>query len=120
LIKGHAILNCFNRKREGDTIEANQSDIDAGFKLYKTIAASNEAGLSPYVYKVFTDIIKPHLDENIGLKKKEIHRMYYEKFHKMLSRPMLSDILSQLEAAGLVELRQDPEDSRSKLVYPTH
>jgi hypothetical protein len=120
LIKGIALLNAFNRKREGDTIEATQADIDAGFLLYKAIAESNEAGLSPYVFEVFTSVIKPHLDENVGLKKKDIHRQYYERFHKMLSRTMLSDILSQLEAAGLIEQRQDPEDLRSKEIYPTH
>jgi hypothetical protein len=104
----------------GDIIRAQSRDIDAGFELYKEIAESNEAGLSPYVYKVYADIIKPRLNEDIGLKKKEIHKHYYEQFHKMLSRATLSDILAQLEAAGLIEQRPDPEDSRSKAVYPTH
>jgi hypothetical protein len=119
LIKGCSLLNCFQRQRSGNTIEASQHDIDEGFILYDKISESNEAGLSPYIYKIYTDVIKPQLFEEVGLKKKDIQKKYFSIFHKMLSRGMLADILSQLEAAGLIEQRPDPEDTRSKVVYPT-
>ena len=66
-IKAHGLLNCFNRTRlegEGkpDNILATQADIDAGFDLYSKIELSNEIGLSPYVYDIFSDVFVPLLN----------------------------------------------------------
>jgi hypothetical protein len=120
LIKSHALLNCFNRQRQGDdnTIEAAEQDINAGFDLYKEISEANEAGLSPYIYKIYMEVIKPHLDGEDGLDKKQIQREYYRVFHKPISSSALNDIYSQLEAANLIELQQDPGDGRRTLVFP--
>jgi hypothetical protein len=118
LIKSHALLNCFNRQRQGDTIEAAEQDINAGFDLYKEISEANEAGLSPYIYKIYMEVIKPHLDEEDGLDKKQIQKEYYRVFHKTISPSALNDIFSHLEAANLIELQQDPVDKRRTLVFP--
>ena len=117
LIKGHALLNAFSRTRVGDTIEANDADIDAGFELYAEIQESNDLGLSPYVFKIYSDVIKPYLAEEVGLSTKTIQKYYYSVFHKSISSNALSDVLSQLEAANLVDLQKDPDDKRRTLAF---
>lgn len=118
-IKAHAVLNAFKRKRIGDTIEATKQDIDAAFNLYKQISESNELGLSPYIFKVYRKVIEPLLDPEKGISKKDILGNYHTVFHKTLSPKTLDDILSQLEAAGKLEERPDPDDRRRSLFYPT-
>lgn len=117
LIKGHALLNCFNRKRVGNTIEATEVDIDAGFKLYAEIQESNDLGLSPYIFTIYSETIKPYLSETIGLDRKQIQKHHYRIFHKSISSDSLGDILAQLEAANLIDLQPDPQDKRRSLVF---
>ena len=60
LVKAHALLNFWHRERRREhTIVATNEDIEAGFALYKEIAESNELGLSPQLYEIFTAVIRP-------------------------------------------------------------
>ena len=62
-IKAHALFNAFHREKpEGKehTIIANERDIEAGLKLYKEIEQSNELGLSPFVYRIYKEVIEPY------------------------------------------------------------
>jgi hypothetical protein len=118
-IKAHALLNCFNRdKVSQDTIMANQTDIDAGFELYKGIGQSNEMGLSPYILKIYDDVFMPILNPNRGVSRDEILKQYYKARHKSISPEVLRlEILPQLEAVGLIY--QEEGERRKMLVYPT-
>jgi hypothetical protein len=125
-IKAHAILNCFKREKvlndhadKPVAIIANQADIDAGFELYKEIEQSNELGLSPYIFKIYREVIQPLLNPEVGLSRKEIRTKYYSVFHKTLATKLEESVIIQLEGAGLVEQSPDPEDRRKMLVYPT-
>jgi hypothetical protein len=127
-IKAHALLNCFNRdKKEGkpDTIIATEADIDAGFKLYKEIEQSNELGLSPYIYKIYEDVVAPLLLESYNngdgeaVSNQDILKKYYAVRYKTLSPDTLKNVLLQLEAVGLVRQEQDKADRRRTVVYPT-
>jgi hypothetical protein len=125
-IKAHTLLNCFNRdKLEGkhDTIMATQTDIDAGFVLYKEIELSNELGLSPYIFRIFVDVIAPLLSYDgiqKGVTRDDIIRKHYEVRHKMLSPETLKrEIIPQLEIVGLIVQEPDPDDKRRLLIYPT-
>lgn len=120
LIKAHALLNCFNReKKNGHAIIANQTDIDAGFRLYEMIEDSNELGLSPHIYKIYNEVIKPLLGE-LGVERKAIQRQYYQVYHKVLSpETFRQEILPQLESAGFVTQEPDPDDKRRMLLYPS-
>lgn len=121
-IKTNALLNSFNRNRltngKSGTIAATDVDIEAGFALYKEIEESNELGLSPYIYRIYTEVIKPNLNAN-GLSRKEIRSKYFSVFHKSLSTKFEDAIIEQLEAAGLVQQVPDPEDRRKLLVLPS-
>jgi hypothetical protein len=125
-IKAHTLLNCFNRdKPEGkqDTIIATQTDINAGFALYKEIELSNELGLSPYIFRIFVDVIAPLLSYDgiqKGVSREEIIKKHYEVRHKMLSPETLKrEIIPQLEIVGLIAQETDPDDKRRLLIYPT-
>ena len=117
LIKAHAILNLFHRTRTGDMIEATKEDIEAGFRLYSEIQESNDLGLSPYVYTTFEKVIRPRYSEDVGLETKQIQKYHYLEFHRTLSSSSLSEILSQLEAASLIDLQKDERDKRRLLVF---
>jgi hypothetical protein len=125
-IKAHALLNCFKREKvlnghadKPVAIIANQADIDAGFQLYKEIEQSNELGLSPYIFKIYREVIQPLLNPQVGLSRKEIRSKYYTVFHKTLAAKLEESVIMQLEGAGLIEQSPDPEDKRKMLVYPT-
>jgi hypothetical protein len=120
-IKAHALLNCFNRERltngKSGTIVANQADIEAGFDLYKEIEESNELGLSPYIYKIYKEVIEPNLNAN-GLSRKEIRSHYFSVFHKFLPPKFEDSVMEQIEAAGLIQQEPDRDDRRKLLVKP--
>ena len=128
-IKAHGLLNCFNRTRlegEGkpDTILATQADIDAGFDLYSKIELSNELGLSPYVYDIFSDVFVPLLNNvnitGVGVAREDILKKHYEVRHNTLSPETLKrEIIPQLELVGLLLQKPDPDDKRRMLIYPT-
>ncbi len=126
-IKAHALLNCFNRtKLEGkpDIILATQADIDAGFDLYSKIELSNELGLSPYIYEIFSDVFVPLLNNvkvtEIGVTREDTLKKYYEVRYKTLSPETLKrEIIPQLELVGLIFQKPDPDDKRRMLIYPT-
>ena len=126
-IKAHALLNCFTREKpQPDTIIANDTDIEAGFALYKQIEQANELGLSPYLLGIYVDVIKPLLENSYykedgdGINNKDIMRKYYTVRRKPIGPRKLKDILEQLETVGLIRLDIDKEgDKRQKLVYAT-
>jgi hypothetical protein len=122
LIKAHALLNLWHREHIREhTIVATKEDIDAGFTLYNEIAESNELGLSPQLYEIYTTAIKPLLDPTRPLRKDEIASAYLEHFGRPLAwRRLDREILPALEAATLIRLEPDPSDRRRTVVYPPH
>jgi hypothetical protein len=123
-IKAHALLNCFNREKlTSNTTIATQADIDAGFALYKEIELSNELGLSPYIFRIYADVIAPLLDYDgvgNGVSREDIIKKHYEIRHKMLSPETLrKEIMPQLEIVGLITQEPDPDKKTRMLVYPT-
>jgi hypothetical protein len=123
-IKAHVLLNCFNREKiDSHTIMATIVDIDAGFALYKEVELSNELGLSPYIFRIFVDVIAPLLSYDgigKGVSREEIMRKHYEIRYKTLSPETLKrEIIPQLELVGLILQEPDPDDKRKLLIYPT-
>jgi hypothetical protein len=121
LIKAIALLNHMHRQEVAPfTIAATPEDVEEGFKLYEMLAPSNELGLSPFIYEIYQEVIKPLGQNGQGIRKKDILRAFRDKFHRPLEyRKLRDDILPTLEGVGLITMEPDPQDRREKLVYPT-
>ncbi len=127
LVKGFALLNVWFRKREGNTIIANEDDIKEACSLWDKISESQEHNLSPFVYDIYKDVIVSAFEEkNIfdnedepkGLTRKEIKSEYFKVYGRMIDDWQLrQQILSMLETAGLIYEEQDPNDKRKMLIF---
>lgn len=127
LIKAFALLNCWFREKDGNSIITNEEDISEAFKVWESIAESQELNLPPYVYQLFKEVILPAYEdkqklrlETYGLSRKELLKKHYEIHGRPLQDWTLrQEIIPMLENAGLITQEADPKDSRTKLIYPT-
>lgn len=121
LIKSFALLNLWYRDREGDTLIANQEDIDQAFNVWNEISESQELNLPPYVYELFKDVILTvYQEKEHGLTRREITKKHFEIHERVLEDWKLrKEILPMLETVGLIIQEPDPADKRKVLVYPT-
>ena len=118
LVKAIALLNCFHRRRrDAETIEADAKDVDAALWLYEKFALQNELGLSAeswYVYQLL--LVMPDA-KTIGVGRGDVLAMFLHEYGTPLSMDNLRRlILPELESAGLIEQRENPEDHREVLV----
>jgi hypothetical protein len=120
LIKGCALYNCFQRKRSGDSIESDEEDTQAAFKLYNPVAKSNELGISPETYAIYEQVIQPLTSNGDKADRKMIQEKYWQVNHRLLSPERLrKETLPALESAGLIGQEPDPADKRRTLVWCT-
>lgn len=121
LVKAHALLNHVNRVREGDRIHAEQEDITAAEEIYKEVAAPNELGIPPEVYKFYKDKIEPALRTTPHyMTLTEIRKAYYDLYMTRLGEKQLKQIREILAEAGLAAEDQHPEDRRKIIItHPT-
>ncbi len=130
LIKVFALLNVWNREREGSAVITDQNDIKEAFSLWDVISEAQELNLPPYVYTLYTDVIlKAFTQKNainsdeelkIGLSRQEILIKHYEIHGRHLSDWSLrKEILPMLETSGLITQVEDKDDHRKILIYPT-
>lgn len=127
LIKAFALLNYWFREKDGDSIIANEEDITEAFKVWESIAESQELNLPPYVYQLFKEVILPAYEdkqklilETYGLSRRELLKKHYEVHGRPLQDWTLrQEIIPMLENAGLIIQEPDPKDGRTKLIYPT-
>lgn len=134
LIKMFALLNLWDRKREGNCIFANDEDINDGFVLWEGISVGQQFGISPHLFNVYKEVIVPaFLKKNElkeltvevlkkdyeGLSKSEIitfyHKIYSTNLHEWQLR---EQILPMLESAGLIMQERDVRDKRFTSVFP--
>lgn len=127
LIKSFALLNLWWRERNGNTIFANNADIQEAFKVWNKISVSQELNISPYVYDLYRDVIVAAWNEKnigtktvVGLTRQEIGTKHYHVYGRMLDAIQLRmQILPLLETAGLITQEPDSNDRRRILIYPT-
>lgn len=127
LIKIFALLNLWDREREGTGILANNHDVDDAFEIWERIAIPQELNIPPYVYRLYEDVIlaayedKKSLNpkQSVGVSRQEIMNKHYEVNGRMLNALVLrQQILPMLSQAGLISEDIDPVDKRIKLIYP--
>jgi len=123
IIKSIALLNLWHREIIGQhTILISRGDVDAGFKIWEEISFSQELNLSPYVYKIYTEVILPlYNDKKSGLTRKELLQGHIKVYKRPLDEWKLGrEIIPMLESAGLVTEEGDPQDKRRKLIVPIY
>ena len=72
LIKTFALLKLPNRKRNNNTLIAEQEDLEEAWNIWKEISPGQEYNISPYAMQVYKDIIVPayigyNLHYNLGI-----------------------------------------------------
>lgn len=119
LIKAHALLNWNHRERtENSCLKANEEDEQKAFELYHQVARPNELGLSPQFYEIYSEVIAPLLVNGAEVSRQAIITAYYNRYHRPLPDWRLrQEIIPQLNQAGLVAEKPNPEDRREKLIY---
>lgn len=117
-IKASAILNYKHRKREGTVVWADNYDIEQAFSLWDRVSPSQELNLSPYVYSIYEDIVKPLCKDGLDTTKEDIQRVYFERYRSPLAGWKLGqEILPALKATGLIIMEPDPGDKRRIRIY---
>jgi hypothetical protein len=89
--------------------------------------------LSPYVYKLYQEVIVPAFKEKnsgrsdgfeqitgqLGLSRQEIMRRHHAVYGRPVTEWVLrQEILPVLETAGLITQESDLSDKRKMLIYP--
>lgn len=132
LIKAHAILNCFNREKDGDSIIANEKDIDTAFELWGKLSKSQELNISPFLCDFMERIIIPEYKrtvrenkdkdfglEVLGVSRKDIQQKYYKENGKSINEYYLrTQIIPVLVSAGVIREEASVIDKRNRLVIP--
>ena len=134
IIKACALLNCFNREKQGNDIVVNQKDIDTGFELWEKLSESQELNLSPYLCEFLKKIIIPTyqeameeessnpgfgLDTVIGATRSNVAKKYYQVYGKFLDASYFRvQILPMLVTAGVVREESSANDRRNRLIIP--
>lgn len=127
LIKIFALLNLWERKREGTGIVANRDDINDACRLWERIAIPQELNIPPYVYRLFMDVILSAYEEKnllkksakVGITRNELMKKHYEVHGRALNALVLrQQIIPMLVQAGLITEDPDIQDKRNKLIVP--
>lgn len=120
LIKGWALLNLWHRKRNGSVIEANETDITDGFRMWEPVAESQEYNLPPYLYQLFQEVIVPaYRAKGDSVSRQEVLQQHYKVYHRFLPDYQLrQQVIPMLETAGLITQEPDQNDRRRMLIRP--
>lgn len=127
LIKIFALLNLWERERDGSGIVVNRNDIDEACQLWERIAIPQELNIPPYVYRLYVDVIVeayteknfPKRPTKVGITRNELMKKHYEVHGRALNALVLrQQIIPMLVQAGLISEDPDIFDKRNKLICP--
>jgi 5S rRNA maturation endonuclease (ribonuclease M5) len=113
IAKSVALLNLWFRNQDGKNITIQKSDIDVALNLYSKVSITQNLGISPYLYQIYKDTIKPcyiekkwefALPEFQGITYQEIMNFHFKGGKGKLDYNYLrQQIIPELEACGLIE-----------------
>lgn len=129
IIKALALLNLWFRERdENGILIANNEDIQEALKIWEGISESQEYNLPPYVFQVYKEVIIAAFEEKntsnyepkkLGISRQEFFKKHYQIYGRLMPDWQLrQEVLPMLETAGLITQDKDPDNKRSKLIYP--
>lgn len=123
IIKCHALLNLWHRKRDDNYLWADQNDIEAGFRIWEKVGPSQAHNVPPLAYEIYQETILPAFIEvgceRRGVSKAEIMSFHFKKRGSMLNGTTLREATEALTAAGLLVQEENPRDRRERLYKPT-
>lgn len=113
LAKSIALLNMWFREVDGQNITLRRTDVDDALSLYFKISVAQNLGISPYLYELFVDVIKPCYLEKLrgnfgtnieGIKYQDILNFHFKlKGTKLDYNYLRQQIMSEYESCGLIE-----------------
>jgi hypothetical protein len=129
VIKAISLLNAKNRVNDKNDVVVDESDIEAGFKLWEKIGTPQLYGVTPYLYEdVYQKVIVPawleqkeaaRYDDVIGLTRNDIEEKYFKVHNRMLRADELrKNIIPPLALCGLISETKHPQDKKYKLITP--
>ena len=131
LIKAVAMLNAPLRMNASGDIIANDSDIEEGFGLWKSICKTQMLGVPPATYDFYEKYILPAyeaskearknepLPHDDGVTHEEISQYYYDKMGSFFSKDTLrKQIIPTLHTASIISLEKSQSDGRKWLIKP--
>lgn len=116
-IKGHALLNLFNRQRTKKKVWGTRHDCEEGYQLYREVGEANEQDIPPHIYKFWIEELSIILTSQ-GLTRKEVTNSYRDFYKTRIGSKALKRLIETLGEAGLVYEDKDPNDKRYVLIYP--
>lgn len=128
-VKAFAILNFFQKKKDGSVIFAEDCDIEQAFNVWNKVSFCQELSIPPYIYKYYLEVVMPiYLEKNNregslivckdkGINKRELRKKNKQVYGTLISDRKLRGILQILDDTGLIILETDPDDKRQELVY---
>lgn len=131
LVKAIALLNLWDRKRSGQVIVADPTDLNQALAIWKEVSVSQEYNLPPYIYDLYRDVILAAYEEKNGTPLGAIvgpqgvaRQEIFKKHVAVYGRPiedfrLRQQVLPMLEVAGLITQEPDLNDKRKILIYPT-
>ena len=114
LIKGHALLNHTNRKKNDNCLVPNIDDINTGLALYDEIAISNELGIEPELYSFWKEVLQPLLKgvSGTGITRYEFRKSWFDYAGSQLSDRGLKRKLELLETVNFIEQLKEGREMR--------
>lgn len=126
LVKCHALLNMWLRKRDGKTVVIDRKDVDAILPIWNKLNEGQDLNLPPYIFDIYSKVIVASVqdksqnsnEELVGVTRNEIKEKFYKEFGRpMADHDLRTNIIPVLKNAGLVYEEKDKDDKRSMLLY---
>ena len=98
------------------TLEANDTDIEEGIKLFEPISECNPIGLSPHQFRVWKEILEPLIRKNDEVEFSTFRQEYYGKFHHLLTPKGSSLYVQSFVDTSLCLTRKSDVDGRKTVI----
>jgi DNA-binding MarR family transcriptional regulator len=123
LIKLHAFVHADIRptvEYDGNKfLLASLEDLKVGTLLFETAFITSATGLPENIIDFYRRVLCPLSEDRVGVSISELTAKFVQVYKRGISEHTIREhYVKPLLKAGLVDVKQDPDDKRKKLVYP--
>jgi len=117
LIKGSCILHAYQREKdEQNRLIATMDDYENAKDIFTVIEKPTLFGVGQNVLDFYENVLAG-MDELSYVTYEDLMRKYYQVYGEPISRDhMREEYLKPLEKAGLIDIADDPQDKRKKII----